>query len=403
MAKVIVVGAGPAGMMAAWAASEKGHQVTLLEKNKQVGKKLRITGNGRCNVTNSADKEAFLSHIVSNPRFLYSSVSTFSNQDMIHFLNQNGIRTKEEDSGRIFPVSNQAMDIVLCMLKVLNQNHVSLCTEEQVQQLIIDNKTVKGVLTNKGKRYADVVILTTGGKACPVTGSTGDGYTLARLAGHTITPLYPALTSIKTKEHLDIQGLALSHVHYVVKDAKQKKIYASTGDLLFTNKGISGPGILTASSYIVKKQKSAPFTIHIDLCYKMDLEPQLLHLFQGHPNKKIINVLHAFYPHRLIPILLKQAYIDENAWVHDITRKQRQRLIVTSHDFILTLLPIQDFDQAMVTSGGIAVKEIDPATMSSKKVSGLKFAGEIIDVDGITGGYNLQIAWSTGYTAGHTI
>lgn len=402
MTHVIVVGAGPAGIMASLAASQSGHQVSLIEKNTELGQKLRITGHGRCNITNTANTDTILSKVVSNPHFLYSALSRFSSRDMIRFLHTHGIRTKTEDGGRVFPISNDSMDIIKLLVHLLHKQHVKIYSNETVRKILVKDKHVQGVLTDKQARKADVVIITTGGKSYPKTGSTGDGYVFAKSCGHTVCSLFPSLTPVETKEQEDLQGLSLSNIHFVITES-EKKLYEDTGDLLFTHYGLSGPAILTASSMIGRYIQKQSLIIHIDLYFRKNLDRMLLEIFHKNPNKKIGHALFLLFPHRLVPVLLKRAEIDINAPVHSVTRKQRKRLIECSHDFKWTLTRLRGFHEAMITQGGINIKEMDPSTMSSKKIRGLKFAGEILDVDAQTGGYNLQIAWSTGYLAGISI
>lgn len=439
MSEVIVVGGGAAGMLAAYAAAQKGHRVTLFEKNEKLGKKLYITGKGRCNITNAADTETILSHVVSNPRFLYSSLYGFTNQDMIKLLNREGLETKVERGMRVFPVSDKSSDVIKTLSDMLHKSGVRVCLNKKVLSLIIqemdaensgidsaDNierekntkksnrkkivgtKVCTGVVTEDGrKRKADVVIVTTGGISYPSTGSTGDGYRFAGEAGHQVTELSPALVPFTAEEEWvkDLQGLSLRNVSVTITSGK-KKLYTDFGEMLFTHFGVSGPAVLSGSSVCAKQLKKGKLTLHIDLKPALDreqLDARLLREFKEARNKQIANVLGVMYPSSLVPVMLKVSEIPPDKVIHDVTREDRNRLIQHTKDLCITLNGLRGYGEAIVTQGGIKVKEINPSTMESKLVRGLRFAGEVLDVDAFTGGYNLQIAWSTGWAAGSTI
>lgn len=432
MSEVIVVGGGAAGMIAAYAAAVKGHRVTLFEKNEKLGKKLYITGKGRCNITNAADLETILSHVVSNPRFLYSSLYGFTNQNMIELLNKEGLETKVERGMRVFPVSDKSSDVIRTLSDMLYRNGVRIYLNKKVSSLIVqesdeqngegdtlagrkrDNvkcagmKICTGVVTEDGrKRKADVVIVTTGGISYPSTGSTGDGYRFAEEAGHQITALSPALVPFTAEEEWvkDLQGLSLRNVNVTISSGK-KKLYTDFGEMLFTHFGVSGPAILSGSSVCAKYLKKGKLTLHIDLKPALDreqLDARLLREFKDAKNKQICNVLGAVYPSSLVPVMLKVSGIVPEKVIHDVTREDRNRLIQNTKDLCITLNGLRGYNEAIVTQGGIKVKEINPSTMESKLVRGLRFAGEVLDLDAFTGGYNLQIAWSTGWAAGSTI
>lgn len=426
MSEVIVVGGGAAGMIAAIAAAEKGHQVTLLEKNEKLGKKLYITGKGRCNITNASDLETIMSHVVSNSRFLYSSLYGFTNQDMIQLLNRAGLETKVERGMRVFPVSDKSSDVIRTLSDILYRNHVRVYLNKKVDSLILEEsgeeqsaaesvirpdigkKRCIGVVTEDGrKRKADVVIVTTGGISYPSTGSTGDGYRFAESAGHQITALSPALVPFTAQEEWvkELQGLSLRNVAVTITTGK-KKLYSDFGEMLFTHFGVSGPAILSGSSVCAKYLKKGNLVLHIDLKPALDreqLDARLLREFKESRNKQIGNVLGCMYPSSLVPVMLRISDIPAEKVIHDVTREDRNRLIQNTKNLCITLNGLRGYNEAIITQGGIKVKEINPATMESKLVYGLRFAGEVLDLDAFTGGYNLQIAWSTGWAAGSTI
>lgn len=414
MAQVIVIGGGAAGMLAAYAATKKGHQVTLLEKNEKLGKKIYITGKGRCNITNAADIETIMSQVVSNPRFLYSALYGFTNQDMIRLLNDAGLETKVERGMRVFPVSDKSSDVIKTLSDLLFKQGVKVYLNKKVESLILKEdpesgeKQCLGVVTEDGrKRMADVTIVTTGGISYPSTGSTGDGYRFAETAGHQITALSPALVPFTAEEEWtkELQGLSLRNVSVQITSGK-KKLYSEFGEMLFTHFGVSGPAILSGSSVCAKHLKKNKLTLHIDLKPALDkeqLDARLLREFKEARNKQISNVLGALYPSSLVPVMLKISEIPADKIIHDVTREDRNRLIQNTKDLRITLNGLRGYNEAIVTQGGIKVKEINPTTMESKLVKGLRFAGEVLDLDAFTGGYNLQIAWSTGWAAGSTI
>ena len=414
MAQVIVIGGGAAGMLAAYAATKKGHQVTLLEKNEKLGKKIYITGKGRCNITNAADIETIMSQVVSNPRFLYSALYGFTNQDMIRLLNDAGLETKVERGMRVFPVSDKSSDVIKALSDLLFKQGVKVYLNKKVESLILKEdpesgeKQCLGVVTEDGrKRMADVTIVTTGGISYPSTGSTGDGYRFAETAGHQITALSPALVPFTAEEEWtkELQGLSLRNVSVQITSGK-KKLYSEFGEMLFTHFGVSGPAILSGSSVCAKHLKKNKLTLHIDLKPALDkeqLDARLLREFKEARNKQISNVLGALYPSSLVPVMLKISEIPADKIIHDVTREDRNRLIQNTKDLRITLNGLRGYNEAIVTQGGIKVKEINPTTMESKLVKGLRFAGEVLDLDAFTGGYNLQIAWSTGWAAGSTI
>ena len=401
MSKVIVIGGGPAGLMSAYAASLQGHQVKLFEKNAQFGKKLQLTGHGRCNVTNNCSKEEFFQHICHNEKFLYSSFSQFSNQDLLRFFKEHGLITVEEDKGRMFPSSQSAMDVILFFLDRLKENKVEFHTNEACTSLIVENNQIIGIETEKQSYSADFVIVSTGGLSFQQTGSTGDGLQWAKELGLKVTNTYPGLVSIHSPIQ-NLAGLSLKNIGLYIS-SNQKKLYHSNGDLLFTHQGISGPAILIASNYIINKN---PTTIYLDFVPKQSLEQldqRLLKAMQKAPNKTCQNVFEQLLPKRLVQEILNRIEMPLNQKVNQTNKAQRLSFVEKLKDFDLEITGFGSYNEAMVTIGGISTKEINPKTMESKTIKGLKFAGEILDLDGETGGYNLQIAWSTGYSAGSTI
>ncbi len=402
MAKVIVIGAGPAGLMAAYAASQKGHEVSLFEKNTQIGKKLQLTGHGRCNVTNCCSKDEFFKHVVHNEKFLYSAFSQFSNMDMIDFLKKHGMVTVEEDMGRMFPSSNSAKDVALLFVEMLRENHVELHMPEECLGLLVEENKMVGIQTDISKYTCDVVIVATGGKSFSVTGSNGDGYKWAIENHIPVSSLYPGLVSLRVKEKIDLAGLSFENVFIQVKKDK-KVLYKKLGDILFTHEGLSGPGILAMSSYVVNKE---PTTLILDFIPNEtvdEFEQSLLNKMNQNLNKSFKNVLEMDIPKRLVEYVFNRLELDYNTKVNELSKKHRRRACEELKKFSFEIDSFNDFDQAMITVGGVKLNQINPKTMEVKIISGLKFAGEVLDLDGETGGYNLQIAWTTGYVAGNTI
>lgn len=412
MAQVIVIGGGAAGMMAAYAAAKKGNQVTLLEKNEKLGKKIYITGKGRCNITNAADIETIMNHVISNPRFLYSALYGFTNEDMIALLNKAGLATKVERGNRVFPLSDKSSDVIKTLSSLLESVKVKVYLHKEVEALLLEEteegRVCTGVRTADGRiRKADYVIVATGGLSYQLTGSTGDGLRFAEEAGHGISELSPALVPFTCEEAWvkQLSGLALRNVDVTIQDGK-KKLYHEFGEMLFTHFGLSGPAILSGSSVCAKRLKKKALTVHIDLKPALSVEQldaRLLREFKEGKNKKIVNIVGSLYPSSLVPVMLKLAGIPEEKLVHDITREDRASLIKHTKDLQIVVNGLRGYNEAIVTQGGVKVKEVNPATMESKLVKGLKFAGEVLDLDALTGGYNLQIAWSTGWAAGNSI
>lgn len=402
MLKVCVIGGGPSGLMAAYTASLEGHQVELFEKNKQLGKKLQLTGHGRCNVTNNCSKDEFFKHVAHNEKFLYSSFSQFSNLDMIKFLKSHGLPTIEEDHGRMFPGSNSSQDVVLLFVELLRKNNVILHMDEACTDLMVEDDRVVGIKTNRGSYSCDVVIVATGGKSFVSTGSSGDGYKWAEALDIKVSNLYPGLVSLQTKEDFDLAGLSLSNVGIQIKKDK-KVLYKECGDILFTHEGLSGPGILVMSSYVINKD---PRRIILDLIPNKsvdEVDALLLERMSSLSNKQLKHILEMMIPKRLVQYIINQLNIDVNLKANETTKAQRRSISELLKCLRFEIVNFAGFEQAMITVGGIKTNQIQPQTMETKKIKGLKFAGEVLDLDAQTGGYNLQIAWTTGYVAGSTI
>lgn len=413
MAKILIIGGGAAGMAAAVFLGEKNHQVHLFEKNEKLGKKLFITGKGRCNITNTCDDETFFKSVVTNAKFLYSAFYGYSNQDVVSFFENLGLAVKEERGGRIFPVSDHSSDVIRILEKRMKELDVKVHLKSEAEALLTEEgengeRKIKGVrLRNGAEILGEKVIVATGGFSYQATGSTGDGYTFAKEAGHTVTQLRPALVPIATKEEYvtQMQGLALKNIRFTVKDGK-KVLYDDFGELLFTHFGISGPLVLTASSYIGKKLEKKELHGYIDLKAALteeQLDARLLREFEAGINRQFKNVITGMFPAKLYPVILELGGIAPDKKVNEITRKERQDFIHLVKHFPLTLVELRPFREAIITQGGVKVKEINPKTMESKLVKGLYFIGEVLDLDAVTGGFNLQIAWSTAKAAAEFI
>ena len=402
--KVIVVGGGAAGMMAAFWAAKEGDDVILLEQNEKLGKKLFITGKGRCNVTNACGIEELLDHVVTNKEFLYSGFYSFSNEMVIELLEKLGCPMKIERGNRVFPLSDHSSDVIRALEQGLRQNGVEIRLNTKVKNILKDNGCAAGVRLAGGDTVkADKVIVATGGMSYPSTGSTGDGYRFARENGHHITELVPALVPLKTAGDIcsRLQGLSLRNIKAVLT-ADGKKVYDEFGEMLFTHFGVSGPVILSASSHL-KQYRGKKLELHIDWKPALSdeqLDHRILRDFQKVMNKEFKNSLDHLLPKKAIPVMIELSGIPGHKKVNEITKEERRRLLSLMKDFTLTVTGARGFKEAIITQGGIDVKEIDPGTMESKKIKGLYFAGEVLDLDAVTGGFNLQIAWSTGYLAG---
>ncbi|MCM1550603.1 MAG: NAD(P)/FAD-dependent oxidoreductase [Clostridium sp.] len=404
MNQVIVVGGGAAGMIAAIVAARNGSKVTLIEKNEKLGKKLFITGKGRCNLTNACETEELFHNIVTNHKFLYSAFYGFDNWQTMDFFEELGLRLKTERGNRVFPESDHASDVIRVLEKELQRQKVMVHLHTKVTQICMEGRTVTGVVLERGKVItADAVIVTTGGLSYPGTGSTGDGYEFAKKAGHTIASCHPSLVPLETEEKWckEIMGLTLKNVAIFLQKEK-KVIYKGFGEMLFTHFGVSGPLILSASAYLPAGQNQ-PVELQIDLkpaLSEAQLDERLQRDFLRYQNRQLQNAMDDLLPKKLIPILITCSRIPADKKVNSITKEERMLLVRTLKGLLLHITGTRDYKEAIITRGGVNVKELNPQTMESKLVKGLYFAGEVLDTDGLTGGFNLQIAWSTGYTAG---
>lgn len=415
--KTIVIGGGPAGMIAAVTTAEQGNSVTILEKMEDLGKKLLITGKGRCNITSSISIDEFIKNVPGNGKFLYSCLNNFTNEDILNILKEEGLQTKVERGNRVFPITDKSQDVLQALLNRLKKLKVKIEVGANVKEILTEQDIVSGVKYIQGGKEkilkADKVILATGGKSYSATGSTGDGYELAKKVGHTVTEIKPSLVPISTKgKDLEIcrrmQGLSLKNVAIKIKDAKNNKIiYEDFGEMIFTHFGVSGPVILSGSAHLLRYKKEdirqGNIKLIIDLKPALDvqkLDDRILRDFSLEKNKIFKNSLDNLLPQKMISTVIELSGIDQNKKVNEITREERVRLVQLLKNFEITLHDFRPIEEAIITAGGISIKEINPKTMESKLIKGLYFAGEIIDVDAYTGGFNLQIAYSTGYTAG---
>lgn len=412
MRNTVIIGGGPAGLMAAISSAKNGDKVTIIEKMNSCGKKLLITGKGRCNITNNAQMDKFMENTPTNPKFLYGVFNNFTNKDIIELLESEGVKTKVERGERVFPVSDRAQDVLEALLHILRKQNVQILTNTTAKRIITDDeKNVLGVELDDGKEIkADKIILATGGKSYPVTGSTGDGYKLAKDLGHTITKIEPSLVPLTSHDEVckELQGLSLRNVAIQLQIC-DKVVYKDFGEMLFTHFGVSGPIVLSASSYLVKTKnieqilKGGKVELEIDLKPALSeekLDARILRDFEEQKNKQFKNSLDKLLPQKLIPVIIEKTNINGSKKINEITKQERQKLVKELKHFRISINGTRPIEEAIVTSGGINIKEINPKTMESKLISGLYFAGEVIDVDCLTGGYNLQVAWSTGYTAG---
>ena len=405
MGKVIVIGGGPAGIMAAGIAAGRGRDVILLEKNSKLGKKLLISGKGRCNITNDTDVEGLIENTPGNGNFLYSAFYTFSNQDLIDFFNQKGLRTKVERGGRVFPESDSSRDVLNTLMDFLKSNGVKINTEATVTEILIQDDKVTGVrLTDGSVVEAESVILAVGGMSYPGTGSTGDGYEMVRKLGHTVTPLKPSLVPLITREEWikDLQGLSLKNVSVSFKNRNGKEIYNDFGEMIFTHFGVSGPVILSASRHLLSYDfKNVDLFLDLKPALTLEkLDERVQRDFDKYSRKQYKNSLDDLLPQKFIPVIIKLSEINPEKPVHQITKDERKRLVTLLKSLKITIIGARPIKEAIVTAGGVKTSEINPSTMESKKISGLFMAGEVIAVDAYTGGFNLTIAFSTGYLAG---
>lgn len=400
---IAIIGGGAAGMMAAITAAMNGHNVKLFEKNEKLGKKIYITGKGRCNITNSSDIEVLFKNIITNEKFMYSAFYTLTNDTLIEMFNGWGLETKNERGNRIFPASDKSVDVIKCLEKQLKNNNVQINLNTNVKDIIVEDGRVVGILLDCGEKvFADKVIVATGGFSYKTTGSTGDGYKFAKKVGHKVTDILPALVPINIKEEFykDLQGLSLKNVE-VTFFRNNKQVYKDFGEMLFTHFGVSGPLILSGSSYVSKfLSNGEEIGIILDLkpaLTKEALDDRILRDFSGMLNKDFRNSLNELLPKKLIPVIVEKSGISPFKKVNEITKAERQNLVKAIKEFEMTATSTRDFNEAIITQGGVNVKEINPGTMESKIVKDLYFCGEVLDVDALTGGFNLQVAWSTGY------
>lgn len=413
--KVVVIGGGPAGMLAAISAAKSGNSVTLLEKNNILGKKILITGKGRCNITSSLDISDFINNIPGNGRFLYSAFENFTNEDIIDLLKSEGVKVKEERGNRIFPVSDKAEDVRAALERVAKKSGVQVKLNSKVDKIEVEENKVKRVVCDNEKYDADKVILATGGRSYPLTGSNGEGYKIAEKVGHTIKPVRGSLVPLLADKEVcsRMQGLSLRNVGITMCDLeKDKKIYSDFGEMLFTHFGVSGPTILSGSAHLLRYKDVDKKIADKKVVLKIDLKPALsmeqsdariLRDFTEVKNKQFKNSLDKLLPKKMIDVVIDKSKINPDKHVNEITREERLNLVKLLKNFEVRIDGFRPVDEAIVTAGGINVKEINPKTMESKIISGLYFAGEIIDVDAYTGGFNLQIAYSTGFTAGQNL
>lgn len=413
MSHVIVVGGGAAGMFAAIAAAKNGHQVTLYEKNEKLGKKIFITGKGRCNITNAADMEELFDAVVTNSKFLYSSFYGYTNQNVIDFFEDAGVPVKIERGNRVFPISDHSSDVIRALEREMKKVGVKVCLNTEVKSVEAEkSKFNKVVLKDATTQTADACIVATGGLSYRSTGSTGDGFRFAENVGHKVTQCFPSLVPMETKEPwiCELQGLSLRNVEAKILDGK-KELYKDFGEMLFTHFGVSGPLIISASSYVGKKfmdknGQKKELTLEIDLkpaLTEEQLDQRVLRDFEENHNRQFKNAITKLFPTKLIPVMLELGGIDPEKKVNSIEKEERKQFVHLIKHFRMTLTGLRGYLEAIITKGGVNVKEIDPGTMESKLVKGLYFAGEVLDLDALTGGFNLQIAWSTGYAAGNAI
>lgn len=407
MKKVIIVGGGAAGMMCGAFLARAGNKVIIFEKNEKLGKKLFITGKGRCNLTNACDMEDLFQNVLTNRKFLYSAFYGFSNQQAIDYFESIGCATKIERGNRVFPVSDHSSDVIGALTRELKKYGAEIVLNTEITEIIVKNESAVGIKTRKEAVYADEVIVATGGFSYQSTGSTGDGYTFAKSAGHTIKEISPGLVPLNVKEDFvkELQGLSLKNVSVTIMDEK-KVLYHEFGEMLFTHYGVSGPLILSGASVIGKHLKKNTLKLSIDLKPALTVEQlskRVLREFEDNQNKQFKNSVSKLFPAKLIPVMIAHSGIHPDKKVNEITREERQGFVHQIKNFEMTIVGLRDYNEAIITRGGVAVNEVNPSTMESKLVSHMFFIGEVLDVDALTGGFNLQIAWSTAVAAAEYI
>ena len=408
MSKILIVGGGAAGMLASIFAARNGHEVHVYEKNEKLGKKLYITGKGRCNLTNACDMDALFASVRSNARFLYSAFYGFTNQDAMAFFEEEGLKIKTERGERVFPLSDKSADVLDTLRRSMRRAGAEVHLNTEVKDLIVRDGAAKGlILADQTRVEGDAVIVATGGLSYPVTGSTGDGYRFAKEAGHKVTDCIPSLTPFNIREDFvkELQGLSLKNVELRIYNGK-KEVFREFGEMMFTHFGITGPLVLTASSYVGALAARQELRAVLDLkpaLSEEQLDQRVLREFDANPNKSFKNVIGSLFPAKLTPVMIGLSGIDPDKKVHDISREERQGFVKLTKSLPMTVTGLRDYKEAIITKGGVAVKEINPSTMESKLVKGLYFIGEVLDLDAVTGGFNLQIAWSTAYAAGNAV
>ncbi len=408
MSKILIAGGGAAGMFASVFAAQNGHEVHVYEKNEKLGKKLFITGKGRCNVTNAADMEELFDAVVSNPKFLYSSFYGYTNQDVVDFFESRGVKMKTERGNRVFPVSDHSSDIIQALEREMKKSGVKIHLNTGVKAVRTkDGKFYSFLLNNGQEIQGDDCLIATGGFSYQTTGSTGDGYRFAQEMGHKVTELSPALVPLNIKEAFvkELQGLSLRNISVAVKDGK-KELYSEFGEMMFTHYGVTGPVILSASSVIGKKLAKKELTLSIDLKPALtaeQLDQRVLRDFEENKNRHFKNAVTKLFPSKLIPVMIDLSGIDPDKPVNEISRAEREGFVRLIKNFTMTVTSLRDYNEAIITKGGVSTREVNPSTMESKLVKGVYFAGEVLDLDALTGGFNLQIAWSTAYIAAENL
>lgn len=408
MSKVLIIGGGAAGMMAAIAAAYNGNEVHIFEKNEKNGKKLFITGKGRCNITNASDIENHFANIMRNSKFLYSAYHCLDSYGVCTMIESAGVETKIERGNRVFPLSDKSSDVIYALNKMMRDIGVNIHLKSEIVSVSKENENIILKEKNGKKHIGDACIIATGGISYPVTGSTGDGYKFAEKIGHTITERYPSLVPFNIKEEFckELQGLALKNVGLKIQDETGKQYYSEMGEMLFTHFGISGPLVLSASGHISDKLKEHQFIAKIDLKPALSneaLDKRILKDFEENINRNFNNSLDKLLPKKLIPVIVELSGINQYKKVHEITKEERENLVKLIKKLKMSISGARGYNEAIITKGGVSVKDINPKTMESKIVPGIYFAGEVLDIDALTGGYNLQVAWSTGYLAGSSI
>lgn len=408
MSKVLIIGGGAAGMMAAIAAAYNGNEVHVFEKNEKNGKKLFITGKGRCNITNASDIENHFANIMRNSKFLYSAYHCLDSYGVCTMIESAGVETKIERGNRVFPLSDKSSDVIYALNKMMRDIGVNIHLKSEIVSVSKKNENIILKEKNGKKHIGDACIIATGGISYPVTGSTGDGYKFAEKIGHTITERYPSLVPFNIKEEFckELQGLSLKNVELKIQDETGKQYYSEMGEMLFTHFGISGPLVLSASGHISDKLKEHQFIAKIDLKPALSneaLDKRILKDFEENINRNFNNSLDKLLPKKLIPVIVELSGINQYKKVHEITKEERENLVKLIKELKMSISGARGYNEAIITKGGVSVKDINPKTMESKIVPGIYFAGEVLDIDALTGGYNLQVAWSTGYLAGSSI